>query len=937
MDAQGAVDSLLGWLTTVLVSEAQLLGGVRGDVEFIKDEMESMNGLLLHLTDAQYRDHQVRAWIVGLTRDCGGITLLGGVRGDVEFIKDEMESMNGLLRHRVATRIRELKDRARDVGDRRKRYGVTVPPAPPDKHLHVSPSDDDDRPAAHPGGGLDLQEEKHLRRRELLQMPQTVEDAIKLILEWLQDEQNWWPCIPILGEGAVGIAKSVYDHPLLVSLFPHRLWINHQDIDRTSTDDDGSLYDKVKERLQTQLVTRRWLEAVIAGGLLPPKKFLLLVLHDLPFKDFYYYDLLSGLFRDLENNNSFIHATTILLASRDWDDYNSRYLDTTIFINVHRHIHCPSLFQSRALALSQSHKDPVYQIIEAIEQYCLYDAFAMQMFLHLLYINPYRSQIELKSLYDALGEHRNNTSRIMLMLCYNELPIKYKTCLQYLSIFPPGHTIRRTSLIRRWLAEGLVTDRRSTGKSADHHNKGSSRLAQLDDQAERIFDGLVARGFLRQGETSAAGKIKTCTMHHIVHDFIATDVSFMDTCLPLDLAHRFSSNSGIALQEEASPPESDHPFHGILSLLDSLPGSDQWQLLKVLDLEGCRGLTKKHLKNICKILLLKYLSLRDTDVTQLPKQINKLQCLETLDIRQTEIKAFATNFVMLPMLKHLLAGRKVVSQSSDNKNSHRFKELLATVQLPSGTRKMKKLEILSHADASNNVDDLNDIGELLQLKKLGVILDGKKTKSLDLLFKQIEKLHGCLRSLSIQINHPPASKGTVPKTEQIAALTSPPKLLQSLNISGVTSGLPDWITKLNQLTEITLSETYLGEDAIRDLGKLRILQCLRLWRKSYTGTKLTFNAEEFQHLKSLIVEGCDITNISFVNIGVAPKLQMIIWSFDSVDTVPLSGIDHLPKLKKLELNGDGDMAAVKQAMEGHPNHPVFKHNPSHQRQEDGTD
>ena len=75
MDAQGALDSLLGRLTTVLVSEAQLLGGVRGDVEFIKDEMESMNGLLLlHLTDAQYRDHQVRAWmkqVAGLTRDCG--------------------------------------------------------------------------------------------------------------------------------------------------------------------------------------------------------------------------------------------------------------------------------------------------------------------------------------------------------------------------------------------------------------------------------------------------------------------------------------------------------------------------------------------------------------------------------------------------------------------------------------------------------------------------------------------------------------------------------------------------------------------------------------------------------------------------------------------------------------------------------------------------
>ncbi|WVZ51510.1 hypothetical protein U9M48_002654 [Paspalum notatum var. saurae] len=63
--AQGAVDSLLGWLTSALVEEAQLLGGVRGDVQFIKDEMESMNGFLMHIAETtgdDGEDHHVRAW-----------------------------------------------------------------------------------------------------------------------------------------------------------------------------------------------------------------------------------------------------------------------------------------------------------------------------------------------------------------------------------------------------------------------------------------------------------------------------------------------------------------------------------------------------------------------------------------------------------------------------------------------------------------------------------------------------------------------------------------------------------------------------------------------------------------------------------------------------------------------------------------------------------
>src|SRR4051812_46172674 len=75
MDAQGALDSLLGRLSNILADEARLLGSLHGDVQFIKDEMGSMNGLLLHLTEAHQRDHHVHAWmkqVVGLTRDCEG-------------------------------------------------------------------------------------------------------------------------------------------------------------------------------------------------------------------------------------------------------------------------------------------------------------------------------------------------------------------------------------------------------------------------------------------------------------------------------------------------------------------------------------------------------------------------------------------------------------------------------------------------------------------------------------------------------------------------------------------------------------------------------------------------------------------------------------------------------------------------------------------------
>ncbi|KAG2629062.1 hypothetical protein PVAP13_3KG402312 [Panicum virgatum] len=127
--AQGAVDSLLGRLMSVLLDEAQLPGSLRGDVEFIRDEMETMNALLRHLKEAQHRNHLVRAWmkqVVGLAQDCeGNVELYLHRVGGPAPATDARGAGNCLLRH--LRQLRDLKVWARDVGDRRKRYGITVP------------------------------------------------------------------------------------------------------------------------------------------------------------------------------------------------------------------------------------------------------------------------------------------------------------------------------------------------------------------------------------------------------------------------------------------------------------------------------------------------------------------------------------------------------------------------------------------------------------------------------------------------------------------------------------------------------------------------------------------------------------------------------------------------------------------------------------------
>lgn len=84
----------------------------------------------------------------------------------------------------------------------------------------------------------------------------------------------------------------------------------------------------------------------------------------------------------------------------------------------------------------------------------------MKMVLHLLYANCDRTDNQLKDICNVLSECKSlnkSTAKQMLMFCYSELPSKYRSCLLYLSIFPEDHIIRTTSLVRRWVIEGLIT------------------------------------------------------------------------------------------------------------------------------------------------------------------------------------------------------------------------------------------------------------------------------------------------------------------------------------------------------------------------------------------------------------------------------------------------------------------------------------------------
>jgi Leucine-rich repeat (LRR) protein len=482
---------------------------------------------------------------------------------------------------------------------------------------------------------------------------------------------------------------------------------------------------------------------------------------------------------------------------------------------------------------------------------------------------------------DGRNEHQRDGRLLKVIeFCYEIMSSSLKKCTQDLSVLPECYVVNRKKITRKWVALDLISPA-----------PGLSR----GEVAESYFDKFVVKGFIEPESANTWGKIKYCRINSVLKEFLAKKLRDDDK-------RSYRDVNSFQLYD-TKPSDALKCFREL--------SSKNPESLIILDLEGCKGLKKKDLNSVCRFVNLKLLSLRNTDVSEIPQKIRKLHSLETLDIRQTGIEKVPEGILDLHRLKHIFAG--CINKPESGTGGLNLST--SPIEVIAGMEKMSSLQTLAYVNATKASKLLLSVRELSQLKKLGLVIRETKINSKPLCIS-LMMLSNSLLSLSIFDEREENS------LEFLEYLCFPPVKLESLTLRGNLGRLPQWIGDHKRLTKLTIADTQLRSDAIRLIGKIPTLLCLKLYSNSYAEQDLTLAKKEFPVLRGLIIHCDTINKISFEK-GTTPRLEVFRWVISKSLPKDIDGIDNLRKLKEVSLIGDliGDpLLIIECAVKRHSNY-----------------
>ncbi|KAH9750761.1 hypothetical protein KPL71_014002 [Citrus sinensis] len=413
-----------------------------------------------------------------------------------------------------------------------------------------------------------------------------------------------------------------------------------------------------------------------------------------------------------------------------------------------------------------------------------------------------------------------------LLLSYNDLPSRVKRCFSYCAVFPKDYDIKKDELITLWMAQGYLS---------------AEQDEEMETIGEEYFGILASRSFFQEFKKSYDNRIIACKMHDMVHDF-ARFVS-QNECFSMAINGSEEPNATNSLDEKvchlmlifskgASLPVSTRRVKRMRTLLISASGSDHSSLnaeiveelfrestsLRALDVSQV-SLPTEILRNIKKLVHLRYLNLRFPKIVKLPETLCELYNLEKLDISYCfNLKELPEGIGKLINMKHLL-----------NRGTNSLRYMPVGIGRLTGLRTLGEFRVSAGGDVDGRkacrLESLKNLEHLqvCGIRRLGDVSDVGEAKRLEL---DKKKYLSCLR-LRFDKKKEGGERRKNEDDQLLLEALRPPLDLKELEIqfNRGNTVFPSWMTSLTNLKSLGLSLCENCEQ-LPPLGKLPSLEQL---------------------------------------------------------------------------------------------------------------
>ncbi|KAM0877813.1 hypothetical protein ACQ4PT_035270 [Festuca glaucescens] len=898
--ARSVLEGVLRSAGSTVADEVALLLGVPREVEFIRSELEMMQSFLRAASarpDAAARNDTVRTWVKQVrdiaydVEDCLFDFALYS-NNTASSCSPSFWPLGSLATRRsIADRIRDLKARVEELNQRNQRYHLFVDPprgaAEVDVQQQLLPYHDGPSDAEH-----DFQE------WDIIGRSKEKEELINLISG---SDDSPLAVVSVYGMGGMGkssLVSMVRNDPELLDAYDYGAWVTVPH----PLDSTGEFMRRLRKQLGLGAAAVDHDDDDIKEHL--ENKRYMIVLDDLLTKE--EWDLVWPKLFNLKNaKGSRVIVTTRRedvarhCAGKAGHVYDLKPLEETEAMDLL----CKKVYKEPKFDLSDEMKKQASCILKR----CLGLPLAISTIGGLLANRP-KTKMEWMNLHEYFGaELESNPGNIMKVVAssYDGLPYHLKSIFMYLSIFPENHDIRRTRMLRRWMAEGYIAKNRNMP------------VAEL---GERFFNELVNRSMIQPSKKKKiipGLRVGRCTIHNILLQIILSKVVEENQLFLIENECNEVPESKIRHLVVSRWKTGEKLENINLSCIRSLTVfgdcpvsliSPKMQMLRVLDLEDTTSVKNEDLRQIGELHHLRYLSLRGTNVSKLPSSLQHLRYLETLDIQDTKVMHLPRGIVKLEKLRYILVGvkfstdrhQKVAQLEMDNHKTSLLRNMatliccnrsetsnmdqLISIWPPKGIEKLKNLHTFGVFNVGQGNGVARRLEQLSNLQRLGVTVTSLTEKGSRDFCQSVGKL-GRLQKLEVRSH----SLKFLAKMDELAT----PKHLSSLKLLGNLSLLPKWITSLNDLTKVKLLGTKLEQGQVDILGDLSSVAFLGLWERSYIGESLCFCAGKFPKLKFLDIDGLEVLQMVTVK---EPEVKVL--ENDGQDKIEIK-VHAMPELEQL--------------------------------------